>query len=39
MMDITLKVARSPDIDIILKFIQELYEHEDILFDESIAKC
>lgn len=36
-MDITLTVAKSPDIDTIIKFIQELYEHEDIRFDESIA--
>ncbi|MCP2726969.1 GNAT family N-acetyltransferase [Limnofasciculus baicalensis] len=36
-MDITLTVAKLSESDTIMKFIQELYEHEDIRFDESIA--
>lgn len=38
MRNISLILAELADIDIILKFIQELYEHEDIRFDESMAR-
>ncbi|HBE16137.1 MAG TPA: GNAT family N-acetyltransferase [Cyanobacteria bacterium UBA11149] len=37
-MNISLILAQLADIDIILKFIKELYEHEDIRFDESRAR-
>ena len=36
-MDITLTAAKSPDIDTIIKFVQELYKHEDIRFNESLV--
>ncbi len=38
MRDITLTVAKLSESDIIIKFIQELYKHEDIRFEESMAR-